>query len=78
MIQPLSIQYRQSPIVVTQAPKVFIFIVQALEAETLQGQIATRIVAAAKQLVATAGVDANQVLATLSPETQATVRAYFG
>ncbi|KAI9724972.1 MAG: hypothetical protein M1812_000248 [Candelaria pacifica] len=69
---------QQSPIVTSQAPKVFIFIVQALEAETLQGQIATRIVAAAKQLVASAGVDANQILATLSPETQTTVRTYFG
>jgi len=35
-------------------------------------------VAAAKQLVATAGIDANQVLSTLTPETQQTVRSYFG
>lgn len=69
---------RQNPAVVTQAAKVFVFIAQALEAETLQGQTATRIVASAKQLITTAGLDAAQLLQQLSPETQQTVRAYFG
>ncbi|KAI9822390.1 MAG: hypothetical protein M1827_000109 [Pycnora praestabilis] len=71
---------QQNPAVISQpqAAKSFIFIAQALEAETLQGQTATRIVAAAKQLVAIAGIDLNQILGTLSPETQQTVRAYFG
>lgn len=69
---------RQNPTVLSQAAKIFVFIAQALEAETLQGTTATRLVAAAKQLVATAGIDANHVLSTLSPETQQTVRSYFG
>ncbi len=62
----------------TQAQKCFTFVAQALEAETLQGQTASRIVGAAKQLVQTAGLDANQLLSSLSPETQQTVRAFFG
>jgi len=62
----------------TQAAKCFAFIVKALEAETLQGQTATRICGAAKQLITTAGLDANQLLAGLPPQTQQTVRAFFG
>ncbi len=62
----------------SQAGKVFIFIAQALEAETLQGQTATRIVAAAKTLLQGAGLDPTALLQQLSPEAQQTVRAYFG
>jgi len=69
---------RQNPAVVSQAGKVFIFIAQALEAETLQGQTATRIVAAAKMLLQVAGLDPAPLLQQLSPETQQTIRAYFG
>ncbi|KUJ10726.1 ARM repeat-containing protein [Mollisia scopiformis] len=69
---------QQNPAVVSQAGKVFIFIAQALEAETLQGQTATRIVAAGKALLQGAGLDPAALLQQLSPETQQTVRAYFG
>jgi len=69
---------RQNPAVITQAGKIFGFMVQALEAETLQGQNATQIVAAAKMLLQTAGLDPAQILLQFSPETQQTVRAYFG
>lgn len=69
---------QQNPAVVSQAGKVFVFIVQALEAETLQGQTATRIVTSAKQLLGMASLDPAQLLQQLSPETQQTVRAYFG
>lgn len=69
---------RQNPAVTSQAGKVFTLIVQALEAEALQGQISTRIVASAKQLLLGAGLDPAQILQQLSPETQQTVRAYFG
>lgn len=62
----------------SQAAKCFTFIVQALDAETLQGQTASRIVGAAKQLATQTGLDVNQLLATMSPETQHTVRAFFG
>jgi hypothetical protein len=63
--------------VISQAPKMFTHIVQALEAETLQGQTLERVVTSAKQLLTIAGVDANQLLASMPPETQQTVRAYF-
>ena len=69
---------RRSDIVLQQAARCFNFIAQALEAETLQGQTAQRVVASAKTLIATAQLDANQLLAGMSPETQHTVRAFFG
>lgn len=62
----------------SQAARCFTFVAQALEAETLQGNLAQRIVEAARKLVQMAGLDANQLLAGLPPETQATVRAFFG
>jgi hypothetical protein len=61
-----------------KAAQCFTFIAQALEAETLQGQMAQRIVGAGRKLIATAGLDANQILSGLPPETQNTVRTMFG
>lgn len=72
-----SLSFRQHPAVLSQPEKVFLFIAQALEAETLQGQIATRVVAAAKMLLGGTGRDPAQLLSQLNPETQQTVRAYF-
>ncbi|TVY64219.1 Importin subunit beta-3 [Lachnellula suecica] len=68
---------QQNPAVMSQPANIFLYIVQALEAETLQGQTAARIVAAAKMLLGNAGLDPAQVLQQLPPETQQTVRAYF-
>jgi len=68
---------RQNPAVVASASPVFQVIVQALEAETIQGATAQRVVAAAKKLVQMAGIDANGILSTLNPETQHNVRAWF-
>lgn len=68
---------RSNPAVLASAPKAFFSICLALEAETLQGQTAQRVAAAAKHLVQIAGVDADQLLSTLSAEAQHTVRAYF-
>jgi hypothetical protein len=67
----------QNPAVLSQAAKVFVFIAQALEAETLQGQTATRIVAAAKALLQVSGLNPAHLLQQLPPETQQTVQAYF-
>lgn len=61
----------------SDAGKVFGFIVKALEAENLQGQIIGRVVNAAKQLVAATGLNADQILAGVSPENQAAIRSYF-
>jgi len=70
--------HRSNPAVLAKGAQCFTYIAQALEAETLQGNMAQRIVAAARKLVQTAGLDANQLLNTLPPDTQATVRAFFG
>ena len=57
--------------------KVFHYVAQALEAETLQGQTATRVVNSVKALVQAANVNLAQVAAGLTPEQQQTVQAYF-
>lgn len=55
----------------------FGFIVQALDAATLQGQTAARVAASAKQLVAATGLNAEQILAGVNPDNQERVRKYF-
>jgi hypothetical protein len=60
-----------------KATQCFNHIAHALEAETLQGNMAQRIVDAARKLVQNAGLDAQQLLQGLSPDTQTTVRAFF-
>lgn len=61
----------------TKADKAFTYIVQALEAETLQGNVANRIVSSAKQLVAATGINAEQILSGVRPENQMNVRKFF-
>jgi hypothetical protein len=68
---------RSNPALNGVADKAFLSICLALEAESIQGQVAQKVAASAKQLVQTAGIDANALLATLSPETQQALRAYF-
>lgn len=68
---------RQNPAVTSKPVEVFTYIAQALEAEVIQGQTAARSVAAAKHLIASTGVSVQQVLGSLPPEMQQTVRAYF-
>lgn len=57
--------------------KAFTSVVQALEAETLQGATAQRVVHAAKELAKAVGINALRLIATLPPETQQNVRRYF-
>ncbi|KAI9375413.1 armadillo-type protein [Aspergillus egyptiacus] len=68
---------QQNPMVMSNADKVFGYIVQALEAETLQGQTAGRVANSAKKLVQATGLNADQILAGVSPDNQAAVRSYF-
>jgi hypothetical protein len=68
---------RQNPAVLTKADRVFGFIVQALDAGTLQGQTAARVAQAAKQLVAATNLNAESILAGVSPESQERVRKFF-
>lgn len=60
-----------------QASKIFTFIAQALETQTLQGQTASRVAAAAKTLLSSANVDPTPLLQQFSPESQQTIMSYF-
>lgn len=68
---------RQHPAVFSNAEKVFGYIVQALDHETLQGETAKRVADAAKRLVQATGVNADAILAGVNPDNQETVRKYF-
>ncbi len=70
---------RQNPAVVAQAQHVFHSIALALEAETVQGQTAKKVVESAKRLVTMPGanVNAEAVVGQLSPEGQQAVKSYF-
>jgi importin-5 len=63
--------------VLSQPQKIFVFVVQALEAETLQGQIATKVISSAKGLLQVTGQDPSALLAQMSLETQQVVQAFF-
>jgi hypothetical protein len=56
---------------------VFQFVAQALEAETLQGTTATRVVNCVKSLVQITNMPLQQAAAGLTAEQQQTVAAYF-
>ena len=59
------------------ADKCFSDIVAALDAETLQGNVAQIVAGAAKRLVQNTGIDASKIMATFSPETRQTVQPFF-
>lgn len=73
--------YRQNPAVTNpaQTAKIFQHVVKALEAETIQGNTANKVVASTKALVAAMGVNAQQIIQEmgLSPEGVAVVQAFF-
>lgn len=68
---------RQNPAVTSQPAKVFVFVAQALEGQTIQGQTANRVVEATKTLLAAASLNPAQLLTQLAPDTQAAVHAWF-
>lgn len=68
---------RQHPSVLTQPQKVFIAVVLALEAKTLQGQIAVKVVTSTKNLLQITGQDLNALTAQLTPEAQLIARSAF-
>lgn len=61
-----------------QAAKVFVFVAQALEAEALGEQMAARVVAATKMLLAASSTDPTPLLQQFSPEAQQAIRRHFG
>lgn len=68
---------QQSPIVLSNADKVFGYIVQALDNETLQGETAKRVADSAKRLAQGTGLNAEAILAGVNPDNQEAVRKYF-
>lgn len=69
--------YRQHPAVLTQPQKVFAAVVLALEAKTLQGQIAVKVVTSTKNLLQITGQDLNVLTSQLGPEAQLIARSAF-
>ncbi|KAF2252589.1 ARM repeat-containing protein [Trematosphaeria pertusa] len=68
---------QQNPAVFGHPVKCFVSVVQALEAETLQGQTASRVVNSIKALVQATNTNLAQVAGSLTPEQQRTVQVYF-
>jgi len=68
---------RQHPAVTSQAQRIFVFVAQALEAESLRGQNAARVVAATKVLLEGTSTDVSPLLLQFSPEAQNAIRAHF-
>lgn len=73
----LTVPRRQNPAVAAKADKAFTSVVQALEAETLQGNVAARVVSSVKQLVAATGLNVEPIFAAVRPENQMKVREFF-
>ncbi|KAF2641308.1 ARM repeat-containing protein [Massarina eburnea CBS 473.64] len=68
---------QQNPAVFGNPGKCFVAVVEALEAETLQGKTATIVVHAIKALVQATNTNLAQVAGSLTPEQQRTVQVYF-
>ena len=60
-----------------KAQQVFLHVCLALEAETIQGQTAKKVADSAKNLATATGINADQILASLSPDGQNTVKSFF-
>jgi gas vesicle protein len=68
---------QRHPAVANQAGKIFVYIAQALEAETLVGQTANRVALATKGFLTSTGVDPTPLLQQFSPEAQRTIMGFF-
>jgi hypothetical protein len=77
MMEYLLTSHRQHPAVLTQPQKVFAAVVLALEAKTLQGQIAVKVVTSTKNLLQITGQDLNVLTSQLGPEAQLIARSAF-
>ena len=71
------VRNRRQPVVMAQASKVFVLVAQALEAETLQGQTASHVLAATKVLLTESGVDPTPLLQQFPEESQRTITKWF-
>lgn len=68
---------RQNQAVFSNPGKAFVHVVEALEAETLQGKTATQVVNTVKALIQATNTNLAQVAASLTPDQQRTVQVYF-
>lgn len=68
---------KRHPAVLAQASPVFLAVAAALDAETLTGQTATRVVNATKVLLTETGTNAAALLQNFTPEQQQTISAHF-
>jgi hypothetical protein len=68
---------RQHSAVLSQPQKVFAAVALAVEAKTLQGQIAAKVVTSTKNLMQITGQDVNSLLAQLGPEPHLIARSAF-
>ncbi|KAG6040769.1 hypothetical protein E4U41_007144 [Claviceps citrina] len=68
---------QRNHVILNQASKIFLFIVQALEAEAIQGQTASRVASAAKSLLTAANVDPMPLLSQFSQDSQQKIMRYF-
>lgn len=63
--------------VMNQAPQVFDSVLQALDAETIQGHTAERVVAATRGLLNVVGISPAQILASMPVERHNAARRWF-
>ncbi|KAG5930573.1 hypothetical protein E4U42_006661 [Claviceps africana] len=68
---------QQNPIILNQASKVFLSVVQALQVGAIQGQTASRVASATKSLLTAANVDPMPLLSQFSQDSQQTIMRYF-
>lgn len=68
---------RKNPAVLAAAPQIFDYVVQAVDAETIQGQVADRVVAATKNLISMTGLSIQQLATAMPAERLPTIRRHF-
>lgn len=70
-------RYRKNLAVMNQAPQVFDSVLQALDAETIQGHTAERVVTATRGLLNVVGISPAQILASMPVERHSAARRWF-
>jgi len=68
---------QENPAVLNAAPQVFEYVVQAVDAETVQGIVAERVINATKALIQMSGADVRDLATRLPAEMVPTVRRHF-
>lgn len=69
--------YRTNPAVTSRADQIFVWVAQALEAEMLQGEALSRVVASTKALCTAAGLNPAPLMSQFTAEAQTRIMAHF-